>query len=249
MKFVAGALVGAALLLPASEAHAFEFGTPAQAHPYQSAQNFYLELRGSAYKPNVDDEPALNGKHPFRDAFGDKPRFCFGVEFDWQLYRIPYIGTIGPGVGVSYVTMSRPALTKVTHQPSADSYSLDIYPLDVLAVLRADVFWLKYNIPFVPYAKAGLAWAPWRATNALGTSDAGGSKGKGATLGTDVALGLQFAFDVFDHGAARALDNATGINNTYIFGEYYWMNLNGLAQSNALYVGTNTWAAGLAFEF
>ena len=244
-----GTLLTAGLLLPATDAHAFELGTPGEAHPYRSSQNFYFEVRGGPYLPRVDDDPSLKGQHPFLDAFGDKKRVSFGLEFDWQVYRIPGIGTIGPGLGVTYVTMSRPALTKFTHRPSADKYTLDVYPIDVVAVLRADTFWVHYGIPFIPYAKAGLAWAPWRASNSLGTSDVGGSKGKGATLGTDVALGLQFAFDVFDRGAARGLDNATGINNTYIFGEYYWMNLNGLAQSNALYVGNNSWVAGLAFEF
>lgn len=244
-----GGVLALGLLLPAAEAHAFEFGTPGEAHPYRSAQNFYIEFRGGPYKPRVDDEPSLNGKHPFFDAFGDKPRLAFGIEFDWQFYRIPGIGTIGPGIGVSYVTMSRPALTKFTKRPSADKYSLDIYPIDVVAVLRADALWVKYGVPFIPYGKAGFAWAPWRATNSLGTSDSGGVKGKGATFGTDVAVGLQFAFDVFDRGAARGLDNQTGINNAYIFGEYYLMNLNGLGQSTALYVGTASWAVGLAFEF
>jgi hypothetical protein len=45
------------------------------------------------------------------------------------------------------------------------------------------------------------------------------------------------------------MDNATGINNTYLFLEEYWLTLDGLAQTNALHVGTNTWSAGLAFEF
>lgn len=54
---------------------------------------------------------------------------------------------------------------------------------------------------------------------------------------------------LIDRGASRNMDNATGINNTYIFVDYYWMMLNGLGQSNALRVGANTWAMGLAFEF
>lgn len=240
--------LGVSVLAP-RDASAFELGTPAQEHPHRSAQNFYLELKGSPYSPRVDSEPALNGRTPFKDAFGDKPRFAFSLEFDWQLYRIPWLGTIGPAFGFTYVTMSRDALTKTTKQPSADTYGLDIYPLELMAVLRADTLWLNYGIPFVPYAKAGMAYAPWRATNALGTSDSGGAKGKGATLGTNVAFGMQFAFGVFDRGAARALDNVTGINNTYIFAEYYWLDLNGVAQDTVLYVGTHSWAAGLAFEF
>jgi hypothetical protein len=64
-----------------------------------------------------------------------------------------------------------------------------------------------------------------------------------------MAVGLAFALDAIDRGASREMDNIIGINNTYVYAEYYWLNLNGLFQDKALYVGTNTWAAGLAFEF
>ena len=45
------------------------------------------------------------------------------------------------------------------------------------------------------------------------------------------------------------LDNAVGINHTYLFLEYYWSELNGIGQTNPLRVGTESWAAGLSFEF
>ena len=45
------------------------------------------------------------------------------------------------------------------------------------------------------------------------------------------------------------MDNATGINSTYIFFEAYWLSLNGFGSSSSLRVGTTTWAMGLAFEF
>ena len=80
------------------DAAAFEFGTPAQEHPSRSPQNFAFELRFSPYRPQIDEEESLNGKTPFADAFGDKPRLYIGAEFDWQIFRIPYVGTIGPGV-------------------------------------------------------------------------------------------------------------------------------------------------------
>ena len=45
------------------------------------------------------------------------------------------------------------------------------------------------------------------------------------------------------------MDNAVGINNTYIYAEYYWLLMNGFGASDALYVGSNSYALGLAFEF
>lgn len=241
---------GAAFLvgiLATHDASAIEFGTPASTRPYRSAQNFAFELRFSPYYAAVDDEPGLRGT-PFKDRFGDKPRLSIGAEFDWQMFRIPYLGTLGPGLGVQLVSLSRDALT-VSGQASGDQYSLDIYPFYLSGVLRADVLWRQLGFPIVPYGKLGLAWAPWRSSNTGGTSSAEGISGKGQTFGTHMAIGAMFALDVFDRGATRSMDSAIGINGTYLYAELYWLNLNGLGQSNALYVGTTSWTAGLAFEF
>lgn len=238
----------ASLLAVSATASAFEFGTPATEHPHRSAQNFAIELRFSPYYPAIDDQPGLSGK-PFEKNFGDKARLYFGIEFDWQTYRIPYIGTIGPGVGVGTVSMSRPART-ITGRASGDDYGLTIYPLYLVAVLRVDAFWRAARFPLVPYGKLGGAVGLWTASSGSETATAAdGSKGKGASFGTQVAIGAAFPLDVLDMGATRSMDNATGINNTYLYAEYYWLGLNGLGQDKALYVGTNTWAAGMAFEF
>lgn len=251
MKTIARYAFGAVALagvLAARDASAIEFGTPEQKSPYRSAQHFALELRFSPYYPAVDDEPGLSGT-PFKNRFGDNPRLLFGLEIDWQTFRIPYVGTIGPGLGAGLVGMSRPATT-VSGRPSGDEYSLDIYPFYLSGVLRGDVFWREVGFPLVPYGKLGLAYAPWRASTSGGTSRSlDGVSGKGHTFGTHMAIGLAFALDAIDSGASRNMDNAIGINNTYVYAEYYWLNLNGLFQDKALYVGTNTWAAGLAFEF
>lgn len=245
------ALVLASLLgtlFVSADAAAFEFGTPAKEHPFHSAQNFALELRFSPYHPNVDDEPRLKG-HPFKDSFGDSARFFIGLEFDWQTFRIPYLGTIGPGIGIGTVGMSRQAKT-VTGRDSGDDYSLRIYPMYVAAVLRADALWQNAGFPLVPYGKVGVGLGVWEASSGEGTAESKGVKGSGASWGTNVAVGIAFPLDVLDVGAARSMDNSTGINSTYIYAEYYWLNLTkGVSQDKALYVGTNTWAAGLAFEF
>lgn len=229
-------------LLVSADAAAIELGTPATEHPFRSAQNFALELRFSPYYPNVDKEPGLRGE-PFNESFGSNPRFFIGLELDWQTFRIPYVGTIGPGLGVGTVSMGREART-VSGRVSGDEYGLRIYPMYLAAVLRVDAFWRGAGFPLVPYGKIGGGVGIWDATNAKGTADSGGVKGSGASWGTLAALGLGIPLDFLDPGASRNMDNATGINNTYLYAEYYWLSLN-----SGLYVGTNTWAAGLAFEF
>lgn len=252
MKRVLAISAAVTALAATSTAHAVELGTPAVAHPYRSAQNFALELRFSPYKPQVDEEPGLNGT-PFANTFGSGSRLMLGLEFDWQTLRIPGVGTIGPGLGIGYVSMSTDAVT-ASGEKSGDQTSLSITPFWGVAVLRADTFWRNLGFPLVPYAKAGLGYAIWSASNSGGTSEAKDRtgalvKGKGGSWGTQFALGISFALDAIDEGASRNMDNATGINNTYVFVEAYWLSLNGLGQSHALQVGSNTWAVGLAFEF
>jgi hypothetical protein len=227
-------------------ARAIELGTPASEHPYRSAQNFALELRFSPYTPQIDDEPGLNGT-PYADTFGTNAHLFIGLELDWQTFRIPHVGTIGPGLGVGTVSMSRNVKTS-SGRTSGDETSLSIYPFWGVAVFRADFLWRDLGFPLVPYAKAGLAWAPWRASNTGGTSDASGVRGKGDSWGTNLALGVGFALDSIDRGSSRNMDNATGINNTYVYLEGYALSLNGFS-GNDLRVGTTSWAAGLAFEF
>ncbi|MBX3190661.1 MAG: hypothetical protein KF819_26915 [Labilithrix sp.] len=247
MKRLLVSAIAIAPALVASEARAIELGTPATEHPYASAQHFAFELRFSPYTPQIDDEPGLTGT-PFADSFGDKPRLYVGLELDWQVFRIPHFGTIGPGFSAGMVGMSRPATT-VSGRSSSDEYSLSIYPLTLGGVLRADALWRDLGFPIVPYGKLGLGWAIWRATNTLGTATANGISGKGSTWGYNVALGAAFALDALDRGASRNMDNATGINNTYVYFEYYVLGLNGIGQEAPLRIGTASWATGLAFEF
>ena len=230
------------------DAHAFELGTPPSDHPYRSSQNFALELRFAPYHPQIDDEPDLNGKTPYANSFGDVARFYFGIEFDWQAFRIPFLGTLGPGVGLGRVGAGR-HVTTVSGRESADNTDLTIYPLYAVAVLRADVLFRNYGFPLVPYGKVGVATGIWRATNSAGTSSSDNVSGKGVTWGEHFALGLSFMLDAIDPGASRNMDNATGINSTSIFFEGTFFNLNGIGQDHALRVGSTNWTAGLAFEF
>jgi hypothetical protein len=233
-------------------------------HRYESPQHFALEFRFAPYKPRVDDAPELHGT-PFADSFGDRgvkdsanPRLEIATEFDWQVLRIPHLGTLGPGISVGYVSISRKARIKDCPPfppppaqqscESAEDTNLTIFPMYAVVVLRADVVPRELHIPLVPYVKGGLGFAFWRASNGLGTSEANGVSGKGHTWGTHVAIGLALHLNDFDNAAAVNLDNSVGINHTYAFFELMSAQLTGLGQKEALFVGANTWVVGLAFE-
>jgi hypothetical protein len=247
-------LVLASGLAASREAHADdESGVLSSRHrQFESPQHFAFELRLARYVPNIDSDPALKGAHPYGDAFGKMPRAEIAAELDWQVLRIPYLGTIGPGISVGYTSMSAQANYAPPYSgQSPENTSLDIFPMYAVAVLRADFLSRNVHIPIVPYAKAGVGLAFWRAYNDGGTSVAPntGVVGRGHTNGTHFAIGAAFTLDVLDNKAAKNLDSEIGINHTYIFAEYFLSELTGLGQSNVLFVGTRNIAGGLAFEF
>jgi hypothetical protein len=222
---------------------------------FESPQRWALEFRGLLYAPNIDSDSALGNNTPYKDTFGTMKRLAVQLEVDYQAVRIPHLGTLGPGIGVGFTEMSNNTyILGHPDEPAKEQTSLDIYPMYLVAVLRADVLKRELKIPLVPYVKGGLGLALWRASNDAGTStftQTNGTtvKGEGHTFGTELAAGLMFNIDVFDPVGAGNLDQSTGINNTYIFAEYYDANLTGIGQSHPLLVGSSGWAFGLTVEF
>jgi hypothetical protein len=264
---MAAASVGVAVALLAPLAHADEpdlRGPSDRADPliggrkaHESPQNFAAELRFGLFNPDIDSDPALHSSSspgaPYRTVFGTAPRLLISAELDWQAYRIPYIGTIGPGASIGYSSMSDPAHF-VTPQNgvtiSGETTTLEIVPVYAAIVLRADGLWRQARIPVVPYAKLGLGLSFWRASNTLGTSTYKGVSGTGSSLGSHYALGVAINLNPFDEYAARGFDDAMGVNGTYIFGEWTRADLTGLGlQSDPLRVGGTSWTFGLAWEF
>jgi hypothetical protein len=220
---------------------------------YESPERFLLEVRFGLYHPRVDSDPSLDGATPYRSVFGDTANFEIAAEFDWLAYRIPHFGTIGPGFGAGYTEASALA-PLVVPQPngntlSAESTSLTIFPMYAVAVLRADVIDRELHVPLVPYAKLGIGWGLWRASNSAGTSNVNGRVGEGTSLGIHGAVGLALDLNALDRAAARGFDNSMGVNHTYAFFEAFWADLDGLGQAHALNVGAYTWSAGLALSF
>jgi hypothetical protein len=220
---------------------------------FESPQHFAIEVRFSPFTPDIDSDPALGGKTPYADAFGTSPQLLFAAEFDWQAARIPHVGTIGPGAGIGYTTMSNPAQFTTPHgnsTTSGETTTLQILPLYAVGVLRADVLWRELRVPLVPYAKLGLGLAFWRASNTLGTSHFQGVSGLGHSVGTQLAVGIGLNLNPLDAYSARNLDESMGVNNTYLFAEWARSDLTGLwAQHDPLRVGGTYWTFGLTFEF
>jgi hypothetical protein len=214
---------------------------------YESPQYGALELRFGPYNPKVDE----NTSGPvYSDFFGDGQRYMFGIEFDWQSWRMPHVGTLGVGLGWGYTQMSATNLIPEGGDTSQNALisqesSLHIMPFYGVGVLRVDTFARNFHIPLVPYAKFGLAYALWWVTDGIdtATNDAG-VKGKDDSLGLHAAVGGMFLLDILEPSVARSADADGGVNNSYIFFEWAVSDYGG-KQMN---VGSNSWVTGLTFE-
>jgi hypothetical protein len=245
--------------------------------------SFTIEMRFGPYLPNVDGGvPAQNGvaKTPFADVFGldcsattptftgsVSPRILFGLEVDYHPIRIPYVGSLGPGVGWSFTSFSNQA--QVTASPrgapqcSQESTSLTIMPMHGSFVLRADELMRRTGIPLVPYGKVGAGVAWWRSSNDTGTEEICGTAtapvrckpansstavhGSGLTPSMHFAVGLALSLNFLEPQASARLDATSGVRHAYLFGEYYNDQLQ--LVSNAMHVGVSSFVGGLAVDF
>jgi hypothetical protein len=242
---VAASSIPAFLLFGGGEARAEDqdrYDWRSQDRPHESPQRFAFEFRVGPYTPHIDDD--FPQTKPYESTFGTDQRWFFGVEFDWQVLRIPKLGTLGPGIGWSYTHMS--ALAKLANGTvSAQETNLAIMPTYGVAVLRIDTLARDTVVPLVAYGKAGIGYGLYWSGDVLGTQM------RGHTWGTQFALGGMLLLDAFDEHSAVEIDNEWGINNSYVFFEWMVANLNGFGQSNdrsVLNIGTNTWLIGLALE-
>jgi hypothetical protein len=244
---VASALLASALLASTARAQT-PAGVDWRSNPRSdySPQNAALEVRFGPYRPKVDES---TNTPVFEEFFGDDKRYLLGLELDWQIWRAPYVGTLGVGAGWGYTQFSAP--NQIPPPPPDDApavsqeSNLNIMPMYAVGVLRVDGLARNFGVPFVPYGKLGVAYALWWVNDGVATAvNDAGLKGKDTSIGTQAALGVMLLLDVLEPSAARAMDAETGVNNSYLFLEWSVSDFGG----DQMNVGSNTWVTGLAFE-
>jgi hypothetical protein len=211
----------------------------------ESKQEAAFELRVGRYVPEVDDDVAGS---PFERSFGNSNRYLFGAEVDWQLVRIPHFGTLAPGLGWGYTKFTAKAEFADGSGLSASDTRLHIMPMYLVGVARADFLSRDLRVPLVPYAKFGLGYAMWWSSDGKRSAEYDGQKGRGSSYGLTYALGGMFLLDVLEPDDAVSADGLIGINNSYIFVEWFRPQLDGFGSSKVLNVGSSSWVVGLALE-
>jgi hypothetical protein len=250
-RLFAGLMTAACLLLPSAAARAQgvdEFGGYGTRRGVQteSKQEAAFELRFGRYVPEVDSEV---GGSPFQNTFGSSNRYMFGAEVDWQVLRIPHFGTLAPGLGWGYTKFTAKARFADGSGLSDSSTRIAIMPMYLVGVVRADVVARDLKIPLVPYAKLGVGYGMWWSTDGQRSAvSADGKKGRGGSYGLTYALGAMFLLDVLAEDDAKSADAVMGINNSYIFAEWFRPQLDGFGSNKVLNIGSSSWLLGIALE-
>jgi hypothetical protein len=219
----------------------------------RSPRTMALEFHLGPYLPDVDSGLA-NGATPHRTTFGDSTHLLYQLEIDYEVLQS--FGTLAVGGSVGYFTESAKAFVagangSSTDTRSADDTSMRLIPFSVLVVYRFDVLAARWQVPLVPYAKAGLNYSFWRITDGNGevATLTQGGRGSGGTLGWQASVGLALQLDGLDPGSMRELDSDSGLNHVYAFWDWSHIDASGLGMSHRLHVGDDTWSAGLLVEF
>lgn len=215
---------------------------------YRSPQYAAFELRIGPYRPRVDSEFDASGQTPFQDTFGSGQSIMVGFEVDYQALRIPYFGTLGPGLGAGFTMYSAQARFTNGTGYSEQQTAFWVVPIYLDAVLRVDVLARELKVPLIPYAKLGFVMAPWQARDGRNASvDGSGRVGEGVELGYAAHLGLMLQLNFLAPGNAIDMDNSTGINSASLFGELMASDVDSFDQG--MQVGATTVVFGLVVEY
>lgn len=265
-------LVAAACALAPSvcAAQTWELFGPEPSRPrWESPQHFLFELRGGPYYPDIDGEFAGRAT-PFADMFGTYDRLLLSAEFDWQFLRVNPVGSLGLAIGAGYTLFGAVAPITQTPMPAPSSWNrpsdgqettLHVVPGWVGGVIRVDVLARRTVVPLVPYVKFGAGFALWWSTvgdNLSRRSSATspgvrpgdtdlGQAATGLSLGTHLAVGLMLRLDFLERNAQQRWDAVMGVNHSYLFAEYTRADVG--TGGTQMQLSSQTWNAGLAFEF
>jgi len=228
---------------PTAKAQYYDLNTAYEPSP----QWFAVELKFGPYLPDIDSELGSGGG-PYRDIFGRKLRLMSQLTFDVQFLKKH--GTLGVGGTIGLFTAQGKALLE-TGESSSDKTSINVIPLILQLVYRWDYAAKHWNVPLVPYVRAGLVYSFYWITQGSGklARFASGGKAHGGVWGYQVNIGLALMLDVLEPGSAKKLDSEMGVNHTYLFCEFVHSGVDDFGGDRIRLGMKYTLLAGLAAEF
>lgn len=213
---------------------------PAEASA-ESPVDMMFEFKAGPYTPD-------NLGSAFERHFGDKSGFIVEGEYDWQFWR--GVGSLGVGLHLAYGNITGHAIDD-GGTDSLDSTELHWLPLRISLVYRFDYLWTRFNFPLTLYVKAGFDYSfYWIRDGSDSIASADGKKGYGGTFGFHAVAGAAFVLDWFAPEMEKSFDVEWGINNSYIFAEYMYCQLDNFGKSGAFDLTDKaTFHIGIGLEF
>ncbi len=226
--------------------------TPALANEVVGAtsRDMFLEFKVSPFTPLIDS--VFPSKFsPYQKVFGGGPLLLAEIEYEYQFFQ--KFGSLAAGLSAGYgEKFAKGFLATDGTTRSDDSTGLRLVPLKALVAYRFDYFWVHGNVPLVPFVKGAVVVMPWFITKGADIEIADGLRGAGVKVGLAATVGLSFALDFLDRRLARDFDNSTGINHTYLFGEFTTQAMTLFEPASntlPLNLSSNHFDFGLGFEF
>lgn len=125
---------------------------------------------------------------------------------------------------------------------STDADTFSVIPLGADVVGRIDIW---NDQPFVPFARIGGDYWLWQEAWDVGGADDKETR-EGAKYGWHYGFGAMLLLDWLDKGTASQLEADTGINDTYLVGEY---RSSQIAHGTGLDFTSTEFTLGLQFDF
>lgn len=197
-------LVTAASL--SSKADAQERRPPSQEG--YSPEGYLLSFGVGAYRPDPGDE-VFDAVYP-----GDNGPLLL-VEFDFFLYRIPFVGPIGLGVAGGWAGYKGFACEGGEIPPcvgTTQRATFNLFPLNAMAVLRVDSLARYTPVPFIFTGKIGF-------NSVFFNENIGTGKQSGRSHGLGWAAQFAIELNFVNQRRANALDEDWGINSSFFFFE------------------------------
>ncbi|MBX7082083.1 MAG: hypothetical protein K1X88_22945 [Nannocystaceae bacterium] len=230
-----------------------------------SKQRFAAEIKLGPYLPEVDSRYDGPGFGPYATIFGrtnakgetikkPKPGVMPLLGFEYQFLYLG--GPLAVGTQLGFFLDRADALLANPKpgenlRTKADKIKFGMVPISALLIYRFELAADFFRVPLVPYAKAGLTYAFWWIKDGSGhiARNTQGDKGSGGQIGWQINPGVMLRLDFIERNTAKKLDQGTGINHTYVFGEFQLTRLRNFGVGDFIDLGDKTFFAGFAIEF
>lgn len=226
----------AAVLVPAAASAQAEVDRPVQERHSPRDWTFHLQFGG--YYPQLDQSTGLTDE-PFQRVFGSSNRLI--TQAGLERYLFDAFGTLGLGVSLGYSEFYGKGFFAAgpdAGERSSDNTSFRTVPIQAFLAYRFDVLAENFNVPLVPYAKAGVGtWLWW-------TGGESGQRG-----GFSYGGGMQLLLDFFDPRLAAEFDREVGVNNSYLFVDWAAWKVDGFGSEGFDLSDDGILSIGLALDF